>query len=113
MTKIMGKERLRHIDMAAGIMVLWIILGHANSVVYYTAPDYQLYYPQFLFFAMFWFFYKSGQFFSKRTVADEWKKDSHKLIREFLFWSIIGYALFLLFRLIAHDLVWNKVTSAE
>ncbi len=46
------KERKQYIDMGAGIMVLWIIFGHANSVVYFTAPDYQVNYPSFLFFAI-------------------------------------------------------------
>lgn len=106
----MTKERIRHVDMGAGIMILWIILGHANSVVYFTAPDHQLYIPQFLFFAMFWFFYKSGQFFSKRTVAEEWKKDWGKIIHVFVFWSFVGYALYLGFRFAAHNLVWRDMT---
>lgn len=104
------KERKQYIDMGAGIMVLWIIFGHANSVVYFTAPDYQVNYPSFLFFAMFWFFYKSGQFFAKRTMAEEWVKDSRKLIYEFAFWSAVGYALHLFFHRLAHNLVWRDAT---
>lgn len=106
----MTTQRLPHIDMAAGLMVLWIILGHTNSVIYFIAPDHQLYYPQVFFFAMFWFFYKSGSFFTKRAVLAQWKKDQPKLLGQFLFWSSIGYAIYLLFRHLAHNLNWHDAT---
>ena len=44
-----------------------------------------------------WFFYKSGQFFVKRNIEEEWKKDWHKLVRPFIVWSTIGYALYVTF----------------
>ena len=49
---------------------------HAAGINYYM--------PDLFFFVMQWFFYKSGQFFSKLTIADEWKKDWHKLMNQFI-----------------------------
>lgn len=55
------------------------------------------YLPDFLFFFMPWFFYKSGEFFTKRGIKEELQKDYRKLIRPLLLWSAIGYILYVLF----------------
>jgi len=81
----MDNKRLTYIDLGAGVMVLWIIMGHAVSVVSFTPPENQLQLPLTLFFALFWFFYKSGQFFSKSDVIELYKKNKRKLISEFVF----------------------------
>ena len=124
----MTQERISYIDLGAGIMILWMILGHAFSASHWMeiglhelwnvtdaslipegvhakiGPDGKIramgmsaYIPSVLFFFMPWFFYKSGQFFRKRSIKDEWKKDWDKLIRQFLIWSAIGYVLHITF----------------
>lgn len=121
----MTKERISYIDLGAGIMILWMILTHAFasawsfqmfglwditdlSLLPKGIPAYldagervrilPLYaaFPYFH-FLMPWFFYKSGQFFSKRSIADEWKKDWSKLMLQFLIWSAFGYILYVVF----------------
>ena len=119
----MNKYRISYIDFGAGIMILWMILGHAFSSSWgmqlfglWDVTDISLlpqgphYYINkegkvafhslwaicpYLHFFMPWFFYKSGQFFSKRSIADEWKKDWNKLIRQFLIWGFLGYLLYI------------------
>lgn len=126
----MKKERIEYIDLGAGLMILWMIIGHAvgaascmeitlnnlwdvtdaslipegiHAYIDYDGKIHGMGLPNFIpnifFFFMPWFFYKSGQFFSKRGVADEWKKDWNKLILQFLIWSAIGYVLYVVFRL--------------
>lgn len=68
------------------------------------------YIPPVLFFFMPWFFYKSGQFFRKRSIKDEWKKDWNKLIRQFLIWSAIGYVLHITFMSIDGSITLRKAT---
>lgn len=128
----MTNERISYIDLGAGIMILWMVLGHTVGTAtgmeialhdLWQVTDASLipegvhaiinregkiqgmglgsFIPSFLFFFMPWFFYKSGQFFHKRSIKDEWKKDWNKLMRQFLIWSAIGYVLFITFRL------WN------
>ncbi|MBQ8938987.1 MAG: hypothetical protein IJ047_02020 [Paludibacteraceae bacterium] len=124
----MTQQRISYIDLGAGIMILWMILGHAFSTSHgmeitlhelWDVTDASLipegvhakigsdghirgmglgaYIPSVLFFFMPWFFYKSGQFFNKRSISDEWNKDWNKLMRQFLIWSVIGYVLHITF----------------
>lgn len=61
----MPKGRIAHIDMAAGIMILWMMLGHIGaSQLGYCTPQFVQFLGRFLFFFMPWFFFKSGMFFS-------------------------------------------------
>lgn len=60
----MARERVAHIDMAAGIMILWMMLGHINAKqIFLSTPDIYVFLSNFFFFFMPWFFYKSGMFF--------------------------------------------------
>ena len=137
----MTKERISYIDLGAGIMILWMILGHAFSAAHgmeitlndlwqvtdaslipdgvhaKIGPDGKIrgmgmsaYIPSILFFFMPWFFYKSGQFFSKREIKAEWSKDWNKLMRRFLIWSAIGYALHILFMSIGGVITLRNAT---
>jgi surface polysaccharide O-acyltransferase-like enzyme len=63
-----------------------------------------------LHFFMPWFFYKSGQFFRKRSVKELWKKDSHKLLRTVVIWSVVGYVFFLFFGLLNDTLTLRGCT---
>ena len=119
-------------------MILWMILGHAVSVswnlqmydlwkvtdisllpanvpIYFNAEgnicirSVNAVYP-FLFFFMPWFFYKSGQFFSHRSIVDEWKKDWGKLMRQLLIWSAFGYILYVGFCYIEGNFTLRQIT---
>ena len=130
--------RLPWLDFASGIMILWMIIYHAIYAVWYfelndywgmtdlsllpkgmhafinVNGDFDVHDPTliipWLHFFMPWFFYKSGMFFQKRNVKDLWKKDSQKLLKNFLIWSIVGYILFLLLGLLDHSLTLRGAT---
>lgn len=85
-------NRLEHIDIGAGIMILWLLWYHAlwpiyESRVLETIP--------WLFFFMPWFFYKSGYFFTSKPIKATIKKDAGKLLWQYMIWSIIGYAYYI------------------
>ena len=86
----MGKdnliEREHYIDVIAGIMIFWMILGHCSFFSHQSVPFYSL-----LSFYMPWFFYKSGMFFASRDSVSLLKKDSKKLLRYYLIYSAIGW----------------------
>lgn len=131
-------NRLPWLDFASGIMILWMIIYHAISSAwsyelngYWHITDLSLL-PEgikafinddgklqalnpctifpFLHFFMPWFFYKSGQFFQKRSMKELWQKDSQKLLETFVIWSFVGYALFLLFGWLNDSLTLRNTT---
>lgn len=136
----MNSNRIPYIDLGAGIMILWVIILHAISVSlgmewwgidrsaitdlsqlpigihYYINPSGEIapipvmvWFP-YLHFVMPWFFYKSGQFFVKRNQLDLVRKDSHKLLRQFIIWSAVGYVIFLVFCWMDGTLSWREAT---
>lgn len=82
------KERLSYIDDVAGIMIIWMILGHCTFFSGFSVPFYSV-----LGFYMPWFFYKSGMFFRKRNWLELIKKDYKKFIIPFVVYSLIGWFL--------------------
>lgn len=114
-------NRLQHIDIGAGIMILWMIIYHALPTSWsfldpnpYAISEYETINPCMLFpylnFFMPWFFYKSGLLFEKRARKDLLRKDSSKLLFTFVFWSAIGYVFFLLFGALQHSLTLRSTT---
>lgn len=131
-------DRIRHIDLGAGIMILWMIIYHALCYTWsFDLSDYwgisnlsqlpkglhayvnydgqiEMINPCVLFpylsFFMPWFFYKSGQFFRKRPWKEHVSKDARKLLRTFVIWSIIGYVMFLMFGMLQHTLTLRSAT---
>ena len=130
--------RLPWLDFASGIMILWMIMGHAISAAWgYEVRDLwgirdasllpkgvhafinnegalELLSPcvvfPYLHFFMPWFFYKSGHFFQKRSVKTLWKKDWNKLMKTFIIWSIVGYVFFLFFGWLNDSLTLRSAT---
>ena len=131
-------NRLPWLDFASGIMILWMIVYHAISCAwayelngYWHITDFSLL-PEglhavingegklealnpcvvfpWLHFFMPWFFYKSGQFFKKSSTKDLWKKDSQKLLKTFVIWSLIGYVVFIVIGLVNHSLTLRACT---
>ena len=83
--KTLRKNRLTYLDLAAGLMTLW--------VMYFHTP---IHHVHVLYFFMPWFFYKSGQMFSVKTMSEEWHKGCLKLVKPYIVWSLIGYAAYIL-----------------
>lgn len=100
---VMQKERVEHIDIAAGIMILWMMIGHCGV----PGTLYGQYLHRLLFFFMPWFFYKSGLFFSCSNVAEVANRGGRKLLKSFAIWSIVGYVVYC-----AVQLIW-RTTSLE
>lgn len=48
-------DRKEYIDAIAGLMILWMIVGHSQQIA-----GHEFGYPNILFFFMPWFYYKSG-----------------------------------------------------
>lgn len=59
------KGRLKYIDSIAGLMILWMIIGHLQQVT-----GYYLDYPNILFFFMPWFYYKAGALSKDYTLCE-------------------------------------------
>lgn len=58
-------ERKQYIDAVAGVMILWMIIGHLQQVT-----GYYLDYPNILFFFMPWFYYKAGALSKDYTLRE-------------------------------------------
>lgn len=121
-------SRISYIDLAAGIMILWVLafhaMMHANKLeliwLQQMGLDYlsqcrhvvmntngtlkalmpQQYFP-YLHFFMPWFFYKSGQFFRKKQPLELLKKDANKLLKPFAIYSAIGLVVYLILKFLA------------
>ena len=98
-----AKERIEWVDLASGIMILWLLVFHAlfpsvGANITGKIP--------FLYFFMPWFFFKSGMLFKVKDPQIEFKTNFRKLIiNGFIVWSIIGHLAYLLDHwLIYHDL---------
>ena len=110
----MTKERFSYVDLGAGIMILWMVFGHTCMAAGFVGTPARPsgitdIVPNFLFFFMPWFFYKSGQFFSKKSFIEELKKDWNKLIRQFLIWSAIGYISYLISLGVFNSLTFRNI----
>ena len=134
----MPQNRIPYIDLAAGIMILWMIIYHALCYAwgfdlrdYWSVTDLSIlpqgikaqlnidgkveiinpciFFP-FLSFFMPWFFYKSGQFFRKRPYKELLAKDTRKLLLTFVIWSAIGYVFYIIFGVLQHSLTLRGAT---
>lgn len=87
-----SENRKAYIDVVAGIMIIWMILGHCYTFSHYfprvIGNTYKL-----IGFYMPWFFYKSGQLFLPRNTKDLLRKDLQKYVKPFLVYSIIGWVV--------------------
>ncbi len=93
---VTATTRSRHIDLAAGILMLWIITFHAvNGSKVFGEVDARVAIP-FLTFSMPWFFYKSGSFFRRGSGGNGIDRDINKLLLPYLRWTVLGLAAYLL-----------------
>lgn len=84
----MSKERIVYLDIAAGIMTIWVMVFHALYPMYGT--DELKVVPWFYYF-MPWFFYKAGMMFHPKDTKTEIHNGWKKLILTFIIWSFIGW----------------------
>lgn len=89
-------SRVGHLDLAAGILMLWVMTFHAvNNAKVFGDVDARVAIP-FLTFSMGWFFYKSGAFFKDGRGMEGIRKDARRLLVPFLKWAAVGYAIHLI-----------------
>lgn len=94
------RKRVRYLDLAGGILIIWVMVYHAMSTCKAFGPvDPRVALP-LLTFSMPWFYYKSGQLFKGRTIKEGLKNDARKLVTPFLKWSLAGYALYLFYTIV-------------
>lgn len=84
----MERQRLTYLDVAAGIMTIWVMVFHAIYPMYGTEELKVI--PWFYYF-MPWFFYKAGMMFHPKEMKTEIRNGWKKLIVTFLIWSFIGW----------------------
>lgn len=95
------KERLTYLDIAAGIMTIWVMLFHAIYPMY--GREELVVVPWFYYF-MPWFFYKAGMMFRPKDMCDEIRGGWKKLIVTFIIWSSIGWLAYIGWHWFAGDL---------
>lgn len=110
----MLQKRIPYIDLAAGIMILWMIIYHAfcytSGVSFGRSEESPCISFPYLSFFMPWFFYKSGQFFEKRSYKELFRKDARKLLLTFAIWSAIGYVFYLIIGALQQSLTLRGAT---
>lgn len=61
----MSGLRIQHIDAVAGLMILWMVIGHLRQVCGYEWQS-----PSILYFFMPWFYYKAGMLWKDAGLRD-------------------------------------------
>ena len=117
-------ERYKHIDLGAGIMILWMIIYHAwqaglcleeaQRIAECGGEWMEISNPMqtfpFLLFFMPWFFYKSGMFFRIRPAKELFIYDCKKLIKPFVIWSLVGYVCYVVMCLLDGTATLHRLT---
>lgn len=86
------RYRYIYIDIASGIMTIWVMVFHALYPMYGTE---ELKVIPWLYFFMPWFFYKAGMMFRPKEMTLEISNGWRKLIITFLLWSLIGWVAYI------------------
>lgn len=97
-------NRQVYIDVVAGIMISWMILGHCCYFSHYNFPG-----LAFLSFYMPWFFYKSGTFFTPQSQSKLFRKDMNKYLITFAKYSCIGWFIWSFCGLVDGSLSWKDI----
>ena len=75
------ESRLKYLDIASGIMIVWLLIYHALYPMYEDTISAAI---PFLYFFMPYFFYKSGMMFQIKDVKSLFIKDFKKLMIIFI-----------------------------
>ncbi len=91
----MKTKRVQYFDLISGILMLRSISFHVIHHSSYKTDGAFDYLMMFTFFAMPWFYFKSGYFFNlkDRRIIDYCKKLGSKLIIPFFVFAIVGFVL--------------------
>ena len=102
------QQRVGAPDLAAGILILWIMGVHTiNGSKIFGEVDARVALP-YPTFSMPWFFYRSGQFYKPLSWNDRIRNDVHKLLVPFLKWSAIGYTIWLAMQFADGTFTWEQ-----
>jgi len=83
-------QRLKYLDIASGIMIVWLLLFHA---LYPMLGDNICGKVPYLYFFMPWFFYKSGMMFEVKSEKELMIKDTKKLLKNYLFGLLLDISV--------------------
>lgn len=92
MSIIAKKTRESYLDQISGLLIVYMIVYHILQWSDLNNVIHSLWMKPLSFF-MFWFFYKSGMFYKKRTSKDILFWGGRKLLVPFLIFSLLGHAL--------------------
>lgn len=99
-------QRSAHIDLAAGIMLAWMILGHTASHASYAGI-----FPiigKYLSFFMPWFFYKAGMFYRDKSIKERAIGGAMKLLVPFLIYSLLGQFFYYICLIVEHNVSFRS-----
>lgn len=91
-------ERKQYIDVVAGLMILWMVIGHLQQVT-----GYYLDYPNILFFFMPWFYYKAGALSKDYALREIANRGGQKFIKPFVVYGLIGQLILVICMLLEHE----------
>lgn len=92
------QERKQYIDVVAGIMILWMIVGHIQQVTGYSLNN-----PNLLFFFMPWFYYKAGALSKDHVLREIANRGGQKFIKPFVAYGLIGQLILVICMLLEHE----------
>lgn len=81
----MNLARKQDIDAVAGLMILWMVIGHLRQVCGYEWQS-----PNILYFFMPWFYYKAGMLWKDGDVRNVANRGGRKLLKPFVVYALVG-----------------------
>lgn len=106
----MAKIRDKSLDNLGGLLIIYMILGHAVALTSNVSPSetVRFYYDQctsVFFFYMPWFFFKSGMLTREEDIQVVISKCKKKLVVPWVKWSIISFFIGSIISIIHQDFV--------
>lgn len=98
------KQRETYLDLAAGIMTIWVMVFHALYPMY---GHRELAVVPWFYYFMPWFFYKAGMMYHPKDTAIEWSNGLKKLMLTFAIWSLIGWFAHIVWHWFVGGLTWR------
>lgn len=92
------EKREGYLDAIAGLMILWMIVGHAQQI---AGAEFD--YPNILFFFMPWFYYKSGMLSKQKGFVEQAKGGGQKFAKPFVIYGLIGQIVLTICMLLEHE----------
>ena len=98
------KERLYHLDVVCGILIVYMILYHCSQWAHVTDYDWAVIAGRIFFFFMPWFFFKAGMFLNPEKKIKEVIGSSFKrLVVPFIKYTLLGYIFYCLVKYVDGD----------